>query len=180
MTDSYSDVQRYVILLFDEMTVTANLFFDKVTGELIGFTELGDPGLDFAVLEKVDEMAALALAFLVRGVCTELMLCIAHFATSGATASQLITLFWEAVCFLETTCHLWVFAATSDGASPNGRFYRLHNALDGDTGKDVCFRSINLYAPYRFIYFFSDAPHLVKTARNCLMHTGHDRCTRYM
>ena len=87
MTDSYFDVQRYVILLFDEMKVTANLVFDKVTGELIGFTDLGDPDLNFAVLEKADEMATHALAFLVRGVCTELKFCIAHFATSGATAS---------------------------------------------------------------------------------------------
>ena len=45
ITDSYFDVQRYVILLFDEMKVTANLVFDKVTGELIGFTDLGDPDL---------------------------------------------------------------------------------------------------------------------------------------
>ena len=64
ITDSYFDVQRYVILLFDEMKVTANL--DKVTGELIGFTDLGDPDLNFAVLEKADEMATHALAFLVR------------------------------------------------------------------------------------------------------------------
>ena len=68
ITDSYFDVQRYVILLFDEMKVTANLVFDKVTGELIGFTDLGDPDLNFAVLEKADEMATHALAFLVRGV----------------------------------------------------------------------------------------------------------------
>ena len=51
---------------FDEMTVTGNLFFDKFTGELIGFTDPDDPGLNFAVLEKLDEMAARALAFLVR------------------------------------------------------------------------------------------------------------------
>ena len=93
MTDSYFDVQRYVILLFDEMKVTSNLVFDKVTGELIGFTDLGDPDLNFAVLEKVDEMATHALAFLAGGVCTELKFCIAHFATSGPTASQLMPLF---------------------------------------------------------------------------------------
>ena len=52
---------------FDEMTVTANLVFDKFSGELIGFTDLGEPGLNFAVLENLDEMAARALAFLVRG-----------------------------------------------------------------------------------------------------------------
>ena len=37
-----------------------------------------------------------------------------------------ITLFWEAVTILEYTCNLWVAAATSDGASPNRKFYQLH------------------------------------------------------
>jgi hypothetical protein len=35
-TDSYFDVQRYVVLLFDEMKIMSNLVFDKFTGELIG------------------------------------------------------------------------------------------------------------------------------------------------
>lgn len=179
-TESYFDVQRYVILLFDEMKIMANLVLDKVTGELIGFTDLGDPDVNFASLEKADELASHALAFLVRGVCTELKFCLAHFATAGVTAAQLMPLFWEAVGILETTCNLWVIAATSDGASPNRRFYRLHKQLDGGADTDVCYRTINLFAPHRFLYFFSDAPHLVKTTRNCLLHSGSGTCTRYM
>ena len=179
-TDSYFDVQRYVVLLFDEMKVMANLVLDKSTGELIGFTDLGGPDLNFGALEKTDDIATHALAFLVRGVCTELKFGLAHSATTGATAAQLMPLFWEAVCILETSCNLWVIAATLDGASPNRRMYRLHKALDGDSDTDVCHRTINLFAPHRFIYFFSDAPHLVKTTRNCLMHSGSGKCTRYM
>ena len=177
-TDSYFDVQRYVVLLFDEMKVMANLVLDKTTGELIGFTDLGDPDLNFGVLEKVDMIATHALAFLVRGVCTDLKFGLAHFATAGITAAQLMPLFWEAVCILETTCNLWVIATTSDGASPNRRFYRLHKPLDGDADGDVCYRTINLYAPHRYVYFFSDAPHLVKTVRNCLKSSESGSCTR--
>ena len=33
-TSSYFDVQRYIVLLFDEMKVNANLVLDKATGEL--------------------------------------------------------------------------------------------------------------------------------------------------
>ena len=44
-TDRYFDVQRYVVLLFDEMKVLANLVHDKVTGELISFTDLQDPDM---------------------------------------------------------------------------------------------------------------------------------------
>ena len=180
MTEQYFDVQRYVVILFDEMKVSANLVFDKVTGELIGFTDLGDPELNFAVLEKVDDVATHALAFLIRGMCTELKFCLAHFATTGVTADQIMPTFWDAVCILEVNCNLWVIATTSDGASPNRRFYRMHKAMDGGTDKDVCYRTGNLYARHRYIYFFSDAPHLVKTARNCLLHSGSDKCTRYM
>ena len=67
ITEIYFDVQRYVIILFDDIKVSANLVFDKVTGELIGFTDLGDPELNFAVLEEVDDVATHALAFLIRG-----------------------------------------------------------------------------------------------------------------
>ena len=180
LTDPYFDVQRYVVLLFDEMKVMSNLVLDKVTGELIGFTDLGDVELNFGALEKVDEIATHALAFLVRGVCTELKFCLAHFATTGVTAAQLLPLFWEAVCILQSSCNLWVVAATSDGASPNRRFYRIHKPLDGDPEKDVCYRTVNLYVPHRFVYFFSDAAHLVKATRNCLIHSGSGTCTRYM
>ena len=77
-TNSYFDVQRYVVLLFDEMKVMANLVLDKTTGELIGFTDLGDPELNFAALEKVEMIVSHALAFIVRGMCTELKFCLAH------------------------------------------------------------------------------------------------------
>ena len=84
IAEQYFDVQRYVIILFDEMKVSANLVFDKVTGELIGFTDLGDPELNFAVLEEVDDVATHALAFLIRGMCTELKFilgCSVHFGS---------------------------------------------------------------------------------------------------
>ncbi|XP_022803322.1 uncharacterized protein LOC111340701 [Stylophora pistillata] len=166
LTDKYFDVQRYVVLLFDEMKIMSNLVFDKVTGELIGYVDLGDPDVNFGALEKLDEVATHALAFLIRGVCTELKFCLAHFSTNGATSAQIMPLFWEAVAILELTCNLWVIASTSDGATPNRRFYRMHKSLDGNADKDVCYRTINLFAPQRFIYFFSDAPHLVKTSGN--------------
>ena len=89
-------------------------------------------------------------------------------------------LFWEAIGVLELTYNLWVIASTSDGASPNRRLYRMHKPLDNNAEDDLCYRTINLYAPHQYIYFFSDAPHLVKTTRNCLYSSGHGSCTRYV
>lgn len=65
-SQSYFDVQRYVVLLFDEMKITSNLVFDKFTGELIGFVDLGDPDVNFASLEKADNLASHALVFMVH------------------------------------------------------------------------------------------------------------------
>ena len=90
------------------------------------------------------------------------------------TSYQLFTLLWRAVAILEVNCRLKVIAATGDGASPNRRFIRMHTALDGT------YRTINLFVPDRSIYFFSDAPHLIKTSGNCLLNSGSGRCTRYM
>ena len=39
---------------------------------------------------------------------------------------------------------------------------------------------MNMYAPQRNIYFISDAPHVLKTARNCLYNSGHGKRSRYL
>ena len=37
---------------------------------------------------------------------------------------------------------------------------------------DVVYCTVNLYHPSRCICFFADAPHLMKTTRNCMYHSG--------
>ena len=64
-TNDCFDVQRYIVLLFDEMKVKANLVLNKVTGEIAGFTDLGDPDVNFATLEKVNDIASHVLVFMV-------------------------------------------------------------------------------------------------------------------
>lgn len=67
-TESYFDVQRYVVLLFDEMKIMANLVLYKVTGKFIGFTDLGDPYLNFGSWTRFMRLPHMHLAFLVRRV----------------------------------------------------------------------------------------------------------------
>ena len=152
-----------IALLFDEMKIRSNLVFDKNTGQLIGFTDLGDSTINYATFEKQDELASHVLAFFIRGLTTILKFSFFYFATKGVKAFQILPIFWEAVFILEKTCNLWVIATTSGGA--NRRFYRMYKDLDDNSQSDVCYRTINLYAKNRFIYFVSDPPHLVKTAR---------------
>ena len=61
---------------------------------------------------------------------------------------------------------LKVIATTSDKASANQRLIKMHGSL---------YKARNMFAPERYIYFFSDAPHLVKTVRNNLHSSGGGR-----
>ena len=160
------------------MKIKSNLVFDKHSGYLMGFLDFGDPKINYSILEESDDtVATLALVFYLRGLATDLKYTFAFFPTESVTFTQLLALFWEAMCILELTCNLWIIATTSDGVSPNKRFYRLHKALQKDDGNN---KTINLFAMWRFIYCFSDAPHVIKTLRNCLSHSGAGKCTRYM
>ena len=156
-----------VVLCIDEMTVQSNLVYDSHTHELIGFTDLGDPDLNFNCLNKSEELATHALVFLVRGLSKNLTFPLAYFATSSLTSSQLFPLFWKAVFVLEMFCGLKVIATTWDKASANQRCRRMMKGLDTqENEKPVTYRVINLYASDRYIYFISDQPHLMKTIRN--------------
>ena len=57
-----------------------------------------------------------------------------------------------------------VIAMTSDGASPNRKFYRMHG-LHGVSQQQPLYKVHNHYSQEdRWIY---DIPHLIKTIRNC-------------
>ena len=64
-TKDYFDIKRYIVLLFDEMKIKSNLIFDKHTGELKGFLDLGCAETDFCTLgRKTDCLAKHALFFI--------------------------------------------------------------------------------------------------------------------
>ena len=76
--------------------------FDKHTGDLKGYLDLGCVEDDFSILGKeVDCLATHALAFHLRGIITNLKYSLAYFATDGVISLQLMALFWEAVAILE-------------------------------------------------------------------------------
>ncbi len=164
----------------DEMKIQSNLVFDKVSGDLVGFIDLGDPMTNFSNLTDEDPTATHALAFLVRGLCTDLKHIIAYFFTGNVTSFQLTPLFCRTVAVLELSLSLCVCAAVNDGASPNRRFFRLHSQLAGEVDCDVVYKISNVFAPPRSIFFFPDSPYLVKTARNCLYSSGFGSHTRLM
>ena len=112
-------------------------------------------------------MATHALAFLVRGMCSDLKHVIAYYFTENVTPYQIMSM-------------LWVIAAVNDGASPNRKFFELHFQYMGDMDSDVIYKVHNVFATTRFIYFFADACHLMKTAWNYLYNSGSGSCSRLM
>ena len=177
-THQYFDIQRYVVISFDEMKIQSKLVFDKHSNELIGFVDLGEEELN--VSSGSSDLATHALVFFVQGAASDLKYALGYFLTKDVTSYQIMPLFWKAVSVLELVCNLWVCAAVSDGASPNRLFYQLHADLVEPGCGDVINYTPNLFAPSRNIYFFSDAPHLLKTTRNCLFNSGSGKCTWYM
>ncbi len=105
---------------------------------------------------------------------------IGYFATEAMTSTQLFPIFWKAVAICEISCNLAVIAATADGASPNHIFFKMHAQMVTANERDLVYKTPNIYAENRNIFFFSDAPHLVKTSRNCLFHSGFSQHTRCM
>ena len=103
----------------DEMKLESTLVFDKYSGDLIWFVDLGDPMTNYASLAEEDVMATHALAFLVRGLCTDLKHVIAYYFTGNVTSRQLMSIFWKVVGVLDLSLNLRVCAAVNDGASPN-------------------------------------------------------------
>ena len=106
---------------------------------------------------------------------------IANFATKNVTAIQLFPLFWKAVGILEERCKLKVMAVTSDGASANRTMYQMRIAMKHTTTvnyeeRDIVYKTKNRHSEdNRDIYFISDYPHLLKTGRNHLAHSGFDK-----
>ena len=43
------------------------------------------------------------------------------------------------------------------------------------SNKHFVYRTINLYARERYVWFFADAPHLMKTTRNCMYNSANGK-----
>ena len=59
--------QRYVCLSFDGMKISEGLVYNKYSGELIGFTDMGDDDINAACFGKENILGTHALLFHIRG-----------------------------------------------------------------------------------------------------------------
>ena len=100
--------------------------------------DLGDIYTNYATLKSGEKLASPVLVFLVKSIVHPLFYSFAAFATNGVTAFQKMPIFWKAVCYLEKI-NLKVIVATTDGASPNRKYFKMHKLLDGNARTDVVY-----------------------------------------
>ena len=108
--DRCPEREKYVILLLDEMHIRHDLVFDKHTGNLIGFTNLGDISDHLSEFEQtlqddgttLPHLAKTMLVFMVRGLFSKLQFPYVQFSCTSLTGVQMYDPFWEAVGRLET------------------------------------------------------------------------------
>lgn len=174
---SKDEHQKYVCLSIDEIKVRQDVVYHKATGEISGFVQLNDFLDNIRDLEKSCaavkssteklDLASHVLQLMVRGVTTSLTFPLAFFPTCNLNADELNHLVWEAIeCLEGIGCK--VIAVVGDGAATNRKFFHMNTA--GGTSH-FC-NNVAARGERRNLHFIFDAPHLMKTARNCFSKSG--------
>ena len=108
--DTCCERNKCVLLLLDEMHIREDLVYDKHSGELVGFTNLGSINSHLDAFEwalsssSEDSLPALAktvMVFMVRGLFTKLQFAYSQFPCGQVRGDKLYHPFWEAVCRIE-------------------------------------------------------------------------------
>ena len=170
-----ADLANYVSVIIDEMYIKEGLVFDKYTGSLTGFTDLGDVCNLLAEYEQQHSgdgsmtfrcpVAKCMVIFMVRGLFTSLKFAYGQFPSTNTKGCDLFVLLWKVIEWL-TRLGLNVLAVSCDGAKNNRKMFKLHGSE-----KEFTYRTENCYsATYNELFFFCDPPHVLKTMRNCLAH----------
>ena len=89
---------------------------------------------------------------------------------------QIYPLAWETIEALDMY-DISVESLTSDGAKPNRRFYRV---CQKPGSKGVPYKCPNPFREDKDMFFICDAPHLLKTTRNCFSNSFSHSKSRMM
>ena len=118
----FSDKEKFVVLLMDEMKIQENMVWNKHNGELMGIVDLGGTDLNYATFSKVTTVASHVLVFLIRSIVNPFKFSLANFVTDDISASQMFPVLWKAISICEKGS-LKVITVILDGASPNRKIF---------------------------------------------------------
>ena len=159
-------------IVIDEMTIQSDIQFSKKGGgiTLIGFKDVTEASAYMDKLSSQKEeitLATHALQFVFLGN-TGYRFPFAHFATTGASASELYLLLWDAVKFLSMFGFKVSFVST-DGAQLNRD---LMNILLPTNKENKSLTFTNIMQPSQKIAFVMDYSHVIKKIRNNICKSG--------
>lgn len=169
---------KYVGLTLDEMHVKEGLFFDKHTGALVGYSDLGEVNNILSDYEKQlssshlmqRPMAKLMLVFMVRGLFTSLKFPYVQFPAASTKGGDIFPLVQQAIK------HLIRLGLCVMSASDNRRMFAMFNDKSA-----LSYKTSNVYSEDNSqIFFISDPPHLIKTIRNCFSRGKLRVCSVYL
>ena len=89
----FSAAERFTVISFDEMKIQNDLVWDKNTGELIGFLDLGDVDLNNSAIKNVDKLASHVLVIMIRSVMNPMTYTLARFAIDRIISYQVFPIF---------------------------------------------------------------------------------------
>ena len=104
------EYEKLVVLLLDEMYIREDLVYEKQTGKLIGFTNLGEINNHLLAFEHeveadttddVEKLAKTMLVVMVKGLFSPLRYPYAQFLCASVSGDLLFNPFWQAVFRLE-------------------------------------------------------------------------------
>ena len=151
----FQKVDYQFALIMDELKIKSGLVYRKHTRELVGFCDLGKVYQELDELEGNHthhlQLAQNMLAFMIWPIFKPSMpFMVTSYASLCLSGEKLYAPVWEVIEALELS-GLPVLSLTSDGASPNRRFYKVCNSMIR------CTRHMLIMT-----YFFCDPPHLLK------------------
>uniref|UniRef100_A0A1X7TLU3 Transposable element P transposase n=1 Tax=Amphimedon queenslandica TaxID=400682 RepID=A0A1X7TLU3_AMPQE len=154
------------------MHIKEGFMYNKHNGELVGFCDLGEISNHLISLEKEyqthktakKQLASTMMVLMVRSIFTSFIFPYASFPASNLTGKELVPIFFEAL-FRRERCGLNVTSITMDGTSVNRKFFTI---VGSSSSKPLAYKFSNPINENTEVFFFSDPPHLIKTARNCL------------
>jgi len=136
--ETASEFERNITICFDEMQIKSDLVYRKSTGQLIGFTELGEVNDEIRQFEENlnsenlrTDFATHVLVYMARGIFSRLCYPFAYYASCGFSSSQLFSCTLNAVSALERLSFI-VRVSIADGATPNRKFFKIvtNNEID--------------------------------------------------
>ena len=149
------------------MYIKERLVFNKKSGALIGFSDLGE--INNLMMEQEDlhnrisiwPLVKVTVTFMLRGLFTSLTVIYTQFP-AASKGYQLFVLQWKAIERL-SRLGLCVMAISCDGVSNNRKMFELHDPISG-----LPYKAKNVFSSSKdMIYFICDPSHLIKTIRNC-------------